>query len=164
MQICELSPESRPQLLQLPEECIREIILRLSDHRDLSASAEACEQMAVIVEEQRVWRELTKFHFSPQQIDLVLPKNCEKIDWKDVYHSLKRYFLFGVVGRANGSKEIPRMGVASNPFCFDTHFFFIYKSLIKFLNQNNYLFTGELPKVASDQRRIVYKWIKLSYY
>ncbi|XP_068910892.1 F-box only protein 25 [Tenebrio molitor] len=92
MQICELSPESRPQLLQLPEECIREIILRLSDHRDLTASAQACEQMAAIVGEQRIWRELTKFHFSPTQIDLVLPKNCEKIDWKEIYHSLKKSF------------------------------------------------------------------------
>mgnify|MGYP005985392179 CR=1 FL=1 len=90
MQICELHPDSRPQLLQLPEECLREIILRLSDHRDLTASAQACEQMASIVGEQRVWRELTKFHFSPHQIDLVLPKNCGKVDWKEIYHSLKK--------------------------------------------------------------------------
>lgn len=73
----------------MPEECIREIILRLADHRDLVSSAQACEQMAAIVEEQRVWRELTRFHFKPEQIDLVLPKN-EKPDWKAVYHSLKR--------------------------------------------------------------------------
>ncbi|CAG9824950.1 unnamed protein product [Phaedon cochleariae] len=92
MQICGPNPESYPQLLQLPEECIREIILRLSDHQDLTASAETCEQMASIVGEQRVWRELTKFHFTQQQIDLVLPKDNEKIDWKDVYHSLKKSF------------------------------------------------------------------------
>lgn len=85
-----LEPNTYPKLLQLPEECIREIILRLSDHRDLVASAEACEQMASIVGEQRVWRELTKFHFSPQQIDLALPKENKKIDWKTVYHSLKK--------------------------------------------------------------------------
>lgn len=85
-----LQPNTHPKLLQLPEECIREIILRLSDHRDLFASAEACEQMASIVWEQRVWRELTKFHFSPQQLDLVLPNQNEKIDWKKIYHSLKK--------------------------------------------------------------------------
>lgn len=93
MQICELSPESRPQLQQLPEECLREIILRLADHQDLTASAQACEQMAVIVGEQRVWRELTQFHFAPNQIELVLPKDCEMVDWKNVYHALKRYFF-----------------------------------------------------------------------
>lgn len=89
MQVGEPSPQTQPQLLQLPEECIREIILRLSDHHDLLSSAEACEQMANIVEEQRVWRELTKFHFKPGQINLVLPKDG-KPNWKTVYHSLKR--------------------------------------------------------------------------
>lgn len=89
MQVREPSPETQPQLLQLPEECIREIILRLSDHHDLLSSAEACEQMANIVEEQRVWRELTKFHFKPEQIHVVLPRD-EKPNWKAVYHSLKR--------------------------------------------------------------------------
>lgn len=90
MKICELSPNSHPQLLQLPEECLREIILRLSDHKDLTASSQACDQMAVIVNEQRVWRELTKFHFSPDQVDVFLPKGCEKVDWMKVYHSLKK--------------------------------------------------------------------------
>ncbi|KAJ8922443.1 hypothetical protein NQ315_004390 [Exocentrus adspersus] len=92
MQIKEPHPDTYPKLLHLPEECIREIILRLSDHRDLTSSAQSCEQMASIVGEQRVWRELTKFHFTPQQIDLVLPKDNEKIDWKDIYHSLKKTF------------------------------------------------------------------------
>ncbi|XP_018572215.1 F-box only protein 25 [Anoplophora glabripennis] len=92
MQIREPSPDMQPKLLQLPEECIREIILRLSDHRDLISSAQSCEQMASIVGEQRVWRELTKFHFTPQQIDLVLPKDNEKIDWKNIYHTLKKTF------------------------------------------------------------------------
>lgn len=82
-------PDTKPQLLQLPEECIREIILRLADHHDLQSSGEACEQMANIVGEQRIWRELTRFHFKPEQIALVIPKD-EKPDWKIVYHSLKR--------------------------------------------------------------------------
>lgn len=90
MTICELSPNSHPQLLQLPEDCLREIIMRLSDHKDLIASAQACDQMAVIVNEQRVWRELTKFHFTRDQIELVLPKSCEKIDWKKAFDSLKK--------------------------------------------------------------------------
>ncbi|CAH1994141.1 unnamed protein product [Acanthoscelides obtectus] len=92
MKINEPGPEIHPKLLQLPEECIREIILRLSDHRDLLSSAQACEQMAAIVGEQRVWRELTMFHFDQQQIDLVMPKDKENVDWKSVYHSLKKSF------------------------------------------------------------------------
>lgn len=89
MKICE--PECQPQLLQLPEECIREIILRLSDHRDLNASAQACESMANIVSEQRIWRELTKFHFTPPQIDFALNKDNTG-DWKVIFNSLKRIY------------------------------------------------------------------------
>lgn len=89
-QIQEPHPDLHPKLLNLPEECIREIILRLSDHRDLLAGAQSCDQICSIVNEQRIWRELTKFHFSPQQIELVSPKDNEKIDWKSVYHSLKK--------------------------------------------------------------------------
>ncbi|KAJ8974124.1 hypothetical protein NQ317_007813 [Molorchus minor] len=54
MQIREPNPESQPKLLQLPEECIREIILRLSDTKILSRVLDTCEQMASIVGEQRV--------------------------------------------------------------------------------------------------------------
>ncbi|CAH0546973.1 unnamed protein product [Brassicogethes aeneus] len=89
MKICEPNAD-KTQFLHLPEECIREIILRLSDHRDLTSSSQSCKLMASIVDEQRIWRELTQFHFSPRQIELVLPKDDEKIEWKTVYHALKR--------------------------------------------------------------------------
>lgn len=89
MQICEPGTEVKPQFLQLPEECIREIVLRLSDHRDLLASSQSCDQMAVVVSEQRVWRELAKFHFTNQQVDVIkMKKNID--DWKEIYNLLKR--------------------------------------------------------------------------
>lgn len=74
--------------LRLPEECIREILLRFSDHNDLATSAEVCPQMALIVKEQRTWRELTKFYFSPKQINSVL--EIEQQDWKNIYHKLRK--------------------------------------------------------------------------
>lgn len=91
MQIQEPSPDTNPQLLQLPEECLREVILRLSDHRDLTSSSQSCNQLAVLVDEQRVWRELCRFHFSMQQIEVILQKE-KVVDWKKIYHSLKRTF------------------------------------------------------------------------
>ncbi|KAK9722126.1 hypothetical protein QE152_g19821 [Popillia japonica] len=91
MQICEPGTEVKPQFLQLPEECIREIVLRLSDHRDLLASSQSCDQMAVVVSEQRVWRELAKFHFTNQQVDVIkMKKNID--DWKEIYNLLKRTY------------------------------------------------------------------------
>ncbi|XP_022904088.1 F-box only protein 25 [Onthophagus taurus] len=91
MQICEPNPEMKPQFLQLPEECIREVILRLSDHRDLTASAQACEEIAVVVNEQRVWRELTNYHFTQQQIETMKLKK-DTNDWKELFHNLKKNY------------------------------------------------------------------------
>lgn len=108
-------PEIQPKLHDLPEECIREIILRITDYRDLESSSAAWTLMAALVSEQRVWRELTHFHFSVQQIDLVqkkllvannqygesdenkiesrMKKSDGTIDWQSIYHALRRYFL-----------------------------------------------------------------------
>lgn len=74
-------------IFRLPEECIREILLRFSDHNDLISSAEVCPQMAVIVKEQRTWKELTKFYFTSDQINSILNKEQ---NWKDIYHILRR--------------------------------------------------------------------------
>lgn len=90
MQIREPAPDTHPLLLQLPEECLREVVLRLSDHGDLAAASKACDQLAVLVDEQRVWNELVRFHFSPQQIDVVV-KDVQNVDWKETYQALKRY-------------------------------------------------------------------------
>ncbi|KAF5301760.1 hypothetical protein FQR65_LT08743 [Abscondita terminalis] len=91
MQIHEPNPDTNPKFLQLPEECLREVILRLSDHRDLTSSSQASNQLAVLVDEQRVWRELCRFHFTIEQIDMVVQEG-KKIDWKQAYHSLKRSY------------------------------------------------------------------------
>lgn len=78
-------------IFRLPEECIREILLRFSDHNDLIASAEVCPDMAVIVNEQRTWKELTKFYFTTEQINSTLNKEQ---NWKDIYHILRRFAKF----------------------------------------------------------------------
>lgn len=97
-----------PKLQDLPEECIREIILRINDHRDLESSSAAWTLMAALASEQRVWRELTQFHFNQNQIDLIVEKklnsldgSCEnnepnggmerRKDWQKIYHALRRY-------------------------------------------------------------------------
>lgn len=73
--------------------------------------------MAALASEQRVWRELTQFHFNQNQIDLMIQKQmnivngstwernvpskkdsngdmaCRK-DWQKIYHALRRYTLF----------------------------------------------------------------------
>lgn len=106
-------PEVRPKLHDLPEECIREIILRITDYRDLESSSGAWTLMAALVSEQRVWRELTHFHFSAQQIEAMRIKQGAEsntntnnsteankevkerpIDWQRIYHALRRFVQF----------------------------------------------------------------------
>lgn len=107
-----------PKLHQLPEECIREIILRIADYRDLESSSGAWATMKTVVAEQRIWRELARFHFKPHQIDVVVKKRIKattaenairkassdmnndaddddvpeiNADWQKIFHDLRRY-------------------------------------------------------------------------
>lgn len=63
-----------PKLQNLPEECVREILLRLADHKDLENSSKAYSVMQSLSSEQRIWRELCSFHFSDVQINCILEK------------------------------------------------------------------------------------------
>ncbi|XP_026325133.1 F-box only protein 32 isoform X1 [Hyposmocoma kahamanoa] len=87
-------PEVVPKLHDLPEECIREILLRIQDHRDLDAASSAWSVMASVCTEQRIWRELVAFHFSQQQIDGVLKGKDDgvDVDWKKVFHQLRKLY------------------------------------------------------------------------
>lgn len=65
----------------LPEECIREILLRLSDPRDLETASNTCETMKSVASEKRVWRELVQTHFNKMQVNI-----------KDFY--LERFLIY----------------------------------------------------------------------
>lgn len=94
----EIQPNSntRPGFTELPEECIRKIILQMSDHKDLESAASAWSLMNYIVQEQRIWRELAKFHFSQAEIDSILEKlSLEDTperhrNWQTIYHALRK--------------------------------------------------------------------------
>ncbi|VVC91028.1 unnamed protein product [Leptidea sinapis] len=75
----------------MPEECVREILLRIADHRDLDAASSAWSVMASVCSEQRVWRELVSFHFSKHQVDSV-HKADEDPDWKKLFHQLRKLY------------------------------------------------------------------------
>lgn len=87
--------EDNTRLQQLPEECVREVLLRLSDHKDLQRAGEAWGVMRRVADEQRIWRELCSFHFTPQQLSKTLEdmnqQEANVTDWQQVYHKLRRY-------------------------------------------------------------------------
>ena len=65
----DLATPSSPGLVSaLPEECIREILLRLSDPGDLDRASKTCETMKSVASEKRVWRELVQTHFTKMQV------------------------------------------------------------------------------------------------
>ncbi|KAG8042426.1 hypothetical protein G9C98_005060 [Cotesia typhae] len=67
------------------------VLLRLSDPRDIEASSEACEHLAALAQEQRIWRELAQYHFTPQQITTTMQNNPGK-DWKTLFTIARRSF------------------------------------------------------------------------
>ncbi|XP_078037225.1 F-box only protein 32 isoform X1 [Augochlora pura] len=90
--------KQQPQWSDLPPECRREVLLRLSDPRDIEASSEACEHLAILAQEQRIWRELAQYHFTPQQITATRQNNPGK-DWKTIFTIARRsnQYVFQVV-------------------------------------------------------------------
>lgn len=72
LQPADVEDDEKPKFEDLPEECVREILFRLADHRDLLSAAEACGLAQQLSAEQRLWKRLCRFHFSPVQISFVL--------------------------------------------------------------------------------------------
>ncbi|XP_063241117.1 F-box only protein 32 [Bacillus rossius redtenbacheri] len=93
IRIREPRDDAYPKLVDLPEECVREVLLRLDDHKDLESSGQAYGVMQRLVDEQRIWRELCRFHFTPLQLQHVTEgalAGCT--DWQRIYHKLRRLF------------------------------------------------------------------------
>ncbi|GAV07080.1 hypothetical protein RvY_16962 [Ramazzottius varieornatus] len=98
--------DGKVMLADLPEECLRLVLLCLSDHHDLMRSKEALSSTAEntakygqIFSEQRLWRELCFFHFKPQQLKDILGRKDKgghdlvaKEDWEQIYLKMKRCF------------------------------------------------------------------------
>ncbi|OXA52380.1 F-box only protein 25 [Folsomia candida] len=63
--------DKSPPLDQLPEEVLRQILLKLSCEKDIESlgSSHAC--LGRVAGENRVWRELVAYHFTPQQLQLI---------------------------------------------------------------------------------------------
>lgn len=79
----------------LPEECVREILCRLSDYKDVDNAGRATPTMQFIVKEKRIWRELVQAHFSKNEIQFVIhkrPELAERKSWRNLYLALRKQF------------------------------------------------------------------------
>jgi F-box protein 25/32 len=83
--------DQEPQLEQLPEECVREVMLRLSDHKDLARAGEAWHVMQRVLDEQRIWRQLCNYHFKTHLINkLFEDAELTEPDYQSIYHKLRK--------------------------------------------------------------------------
>jgi len=70
----------KTKLDDLPEECVREILMRLADHQDVLNAAEAYDVAHKISAEKRLWKRLCRFHFSPHQINFIIDEMSKERD------------------------------------------------------------------------------------
>ena len=80
-------------LTDLPEEVIREILLRLSDYNDLKSSGGAYQVIGSLLEDQHVWRQLCLYHFTRLQVRLATGKftSCDGVtDWEQSFNFLRK--------------------------------------------------------------------------
>lgn len=78
---------------RLPEECVREILLRLDTGEDIVRAGDACALMGGIAKETRIWRELVQSHFTPAQIAYVVNTKPQlQEDWEEIYKRSRRKF------------------------------------------------------------------------
>ncbi|GIY86223.1 f-box only protein 25 [Caerostris darwini] len=95
IQIKEPIDDGKYRLSDMPAAILREILLRLSDYKDLMNSAQACDDMKFLMDEQHIWRQLCKFHFSKEQIKIFFETSKiesvnSKVDWQVVFRQLRR--------------------------------------------------------------------------
>lgn len=57
-----------PQLLDLPKECLYNILRRISDPRDLANVGATCSYMHDLVEDPFIWQYMCLFHFTDKQL------------------------------------------------------------------------------------------------
>ncbi|UYV66231.1 FBXO32, partial [Cordylochernes scorpioides] len=82
-----------PRLTDLPAELMREILLRLTDPRDLRAAGQACRTMDNLLHERHVWRQLVRFHFTQTQIATARAQYLRPggaVDWEGLFHHLRK--------------------------------------------------------------------------
>ena len=80
---------------RLPEECVREILLRLNDPTDILRAGQSCATMDRIAKEKRVWRELVQTHFTKAQTEFILaerPELKDTKDWQALHTALRRRY------------------------------------------------------------------------
>ncbi|CAH1774209.1 unnamed protein product [Owenia fusiformis] len=90
----ERKDDGKLTLSDLPDDCIRNILVQLSDHIDLVHSGETQQSMYNISSDNQMWKQMCLFHFNDVQLATMLQRLGgsfeEGVDWKLLYKKLVR--------------------------------------------------------------------------
>lgn len=81
-------------LTDLPKECLREIILKFSDHRDIIHLGQTCWDLYYMCQDTTVWEKITQYNYTEKQMT-TFHENTDYSDWtawQQLYHSCFRKY------------------------------------------------------------------------
>ena len=78
--------------MDLPKECIREIMLNFSDHRDLVHLGQCNRDLYYMTQDMSLWERLTQFHFTEKQmLNFICEDDIgEGTNWLSVFEKCHR--------------------------------------------------------------------------
>ncbi|KAK3584572.1 hypothetical protein CHS0354_024618 [Potamilus streckersoni] len=90
----ERKEDGKVTLSDLPSDCIRCILMKLCDHKDVVNLGRTNQQIHTISQENLLWKRLCFFHFTNRQLLIFLPPGKEEyeVDWKYIYHRCVKRF------------------------------------------------------------------------
>ncbi|XP_025108955.1 F-box only protein 25-like isoform X2 [Pomacea canaliculata] len=97
-QLKEREKDSRILLSDLPQDCLRQILFQIADHRDVIHTGQTAQTLHIVSQESSLWRNLCLFHFSGRQLLTFLPKHVDSaetldnVDWKYIYKRCYKRF------------------------------------------------------------------------
>ncbi|CAD5113475.1 DgyrCDS2640 [Dimorphilus gyrociliatus] len=88
--------DESPSLCDLPDDCMREILYKLSDREDIINLGQTCDRTSSLTKEDGLWRDLCVYYFDEVQMAKVLKNNetIESVRWSCLYERLVKRFGF----------------------------------------------------------------------
>lgn len=81
--------DGRAKFSDLPEDCLRCIFNRLSDHKDIINTGMTKHDFYHITQSKLIWKQLCFFHFTDRQLLTFVPDQLgveeDSIEWKEIY-------------------------------------------------------------------------------
>ncbi|ESO88260.1 hypothetical protein LOTGIDRAFT_234595 [Lottia gigantea] len=93
-QVKQRNDDGKTKFTDLPEDCVRCILSRIVDHKDIMRAGMSSTSLHLISQEHWLWQQLCFFHFDDNQILVFLPEHLEEkdIDWQYIYKRCYKRF------------------------------------------------------------------------